>query len=74
VSKSTRINDASRLQLQKGKGGAYSPLPDRLHSNLSKMQSFSYRSHSLALRKSCMRMVFTGLCHEAPKEAKGQWC
>ena len=36
-------------------------VPDQVHSNLSKMQSFSYRSHNFPLKWSWIGIVFTGL-------------
>eukprot|EP01085_Mycamoeba_gemmipara_P000146 Mycagemm_TRINITY_DN9885_c0_g2::TRINITY_DN9885_c0_g2_i1::g.146::m.146 type:complete len:113 gc:universal TRINITY_DN9885_c0_g2_i1:1132-794(-) len=42
-------------------GRKYEPSPARQHSNLSKMQSFSYKSQSLERRWSWMGITFTGL-------------
>lgn len=40
-----------RMKIEHGAGSqTYLPSPEKVHSNLSKMQSFSYRSHSLLRR------------------------
>lgn len=47
-----RLASALTLRRRRGKAKTHSPSPEKVHSNLSKMQSFSYRSQSLVLRWS----------------------
>ena len=45
-----KVAVASRQGLATISKWAYVPSPEKLHSNLSKMQSFSYKSHSLPFK------------------------
>jgi hypothetical protein len=53
--------DVARTVSSQSATETHFPSPLNVHSNLSKMQSFSYKSHSFCRRWSCMLIVLTGL-------------